>query len=279
MCRCSVYAAVSSGLSALRLRTLVWCITCVLGWVHAAACSPTPRTLTIATTTSVQNSGLLDVLLPAYRRATGIDVRVHAAGSGRALQMLGENLAELVISHAPAAEGAALAAHPGWIKRRLAHNGFVVVGPLGDPANIRTAMDAIEAFRRIERSTATFVSRGDASGTHEREKVLWEEVGARPDGARYIVSGRGMALALRHADQVQGYALSDEATYLQLAPALELDLLYRGDARLLNVYSVIHPGGEPAAEHFAEWLITGDGRELVARFTVAGRTVFEVDSP
>jgi tungstate transport system substrate-binding protein len=257
----------------------VCCATCVLGWLHIAACSPTRRTLTIATTTSVHNSGLLDVVLPAYRGATGIEVRVHAAGSGRALQMLGENLAELVISHAPAAEAAALAAHPRWIKRRLAHNWFVVVGPRADPANIRSAMDAVDAFRRIERSTATFVSRGDESGTHEREMVLWEEAGATPKGARYIVSGRGMALALRHTDEVQGYTLSDEATYLQLAPGLELDPLYRGDPRLLNVYSVIHPAGESAAEHFADWLITGDGRELIARFTVAGRAVFEVDSP
>lgn len=256
---------------------LIW-VTCALA--VSSGCTPdrTP-TLDIATTTSVQNSGLLDVLLPLYRSESGVEVRVHAAGSGRALKMLHEGMAQLVISHAPDAEAAALREHPDWISRRLAHNQFVLVGPANDPAGLRQANDAGEAFRRIAESTATFVSRGDQSGTHERELRLWDLAGVKPASEHYIVSGRGMALALRHADEVQGYTLSDDATFLQLAPSLELDVLYRGDERLLNVYSVIHPRNGRAAADFAEWLITGNGRGAIARFTVAGQRVFALPPP
>ena len=254
--------------------------TCALALSSASACArAAPPTLDIATTTSVQNSGLLDAILPAHRAESGVDVRVHAAGSGRALQMLHEGLAQLVISHAPDAEAAALQAHPDWVSRRLAHNYFVLVGPASDPANIRHADDAVDAFRRIASSTTAFVSRGDQSGTHERELRLWKAAGVKPASAQYIVSGRGMAMALRHADELQGYTLSDEATFLQLATGVDLELLYRGDERLLNVYSVIYPRDDRAAGRFAEWLVTGNGRELIARFTVADKPVFELAPP
>jgi tungstate transport system substrate-binding protein len=266
------------GLSRLLVRGWIWA-TCALAAISSfPACSPHPATpLDIATTTSVQNSGLLDTLLPAYRAETNVDVRVHAAGSGRALQMMSEGLAQLVISHAPEAEAAALSAHRHWVKSRLAHNWFVVVGPPGDSANVRGASDVAEAFRRIATAKVPFVSRGDESGTHEREKALWASAGVMPGSPHYIVSGRGMALALRHADEVQGYTLTDEATFRQLAPGLDLELLYRGDERLLNVYSVIYPVGDQTAEDFARWLTAGKGRELIGRFTIAGTRAFELE--
>ena len=258
---------------------MIW-VTCVLAALASGtACTrQTPRALEIATTTSVQNSGLLDVLLPAYRREAGVDVRVHAAGSGRALQMLAEGLAQLVISHAPDAEARALQAHPHWISRRLAHNWFVLVGPSVDPASVRAAADAVDAFRRIAASEAKYVSRGDQSGTHERETALWEAAGTRVPADRYVTSGRGMALVLRHADELQGYTLSDEATFLQLAPEVELEILYRGDRRLLNIYSVIHPPDDGAAAAFAQWLVHGHGRELIASYTIAGKHAFELET-
>jgi tungstate transport system substrate-binding protein len=250
---------------------------CTLAIAAGLGCAgPVTQPLEIATTTSVQNSGLLDVLLPAYLGESGVEVRVHAAGSGRALQMLSEGLVQLVISHAPDAEARALSAHPEWISRRLAHNWFVVVGPANDPAAVGSATDAAEAFRRIAASLAPFVSRGDQSGTHEREIALWEAAGSRPPPGRYVSSGRGMSLALRHADELQGYTLSDEATFLQLAPELDLEILFRGDPRFLNVYSVIHPR-DGAAEQFAGWLIEGRGRDLIAGFTVDGQRVFAVE--
>ena len=248
-------------------------------WLLAAAvngsCSTThPPRLEIATTTSVQNSGLLDALLPFYREQTGVDVRVHAAGSGRALQMMDEGLVDLVISHAPGAEARALASHPDWLRRELASNQFVLVGPPPDPARVRESADAVDAFRRIARSAAPFVSRGDLSGTHERETQLWEAAGERPPAARLIVSGRGMALALRHADELQGYTLSDEATFRQLEPELELEMVYQGDERLRNVYAVVHPRDDSGAAAFADWLVSGGGRDRIGAFAIRGRRMF-----
>lgn len=251
--------------------------TCALLVSSAPGCARTAvPPLDIATTTSVQNSGLLDALLPAYRASAGVEVRVHAAGSGRALTMLGEGLAQLAISHAPETEAAALQAHPEWVSRRLAHNWFVLVGPPNDPAGIRGAASAVEALQRITRSQAVFISRGDESGTHERELALWRDAGVKPRLPQYITSGRGMAMALRHADELEGYTLSDEATFRQLAPQIELEILFRGDPRLLNVYSVIHPRDDAAAARFADWLVTGEGRGLIGRFTIAGQAAFEI---
>lgn len=255
---------------------------CTLAATVVIACGPpSPEmTLEIATTTSVQNSGLLDVLLPGYLEATGVTVRVHAAGSGRALQMLEEGLASLVISHAPETERRMLARHPEWVRRPLAYNWFVVVGPPDDPAGVRGAPDAVEVFRRIAVSSAPFVSRGDLSGTHERENALWDAAGVRPPAGRLIVSGRGMAQALRHGDEAQAYTLSDEATFRQLSGGLDLVVLYEGDELLRNVYSVIYsedaarPDAPAAA--FARWLVEGQGRRLVDGFTIQGARVFHL---
>jgi tungstate transport system substrate-binding protein len=223
----------------------------------------------------VQNSGLLDALLPAYRQQTGVDVRVHAAGSGRALQMMGEGLAQLVISHAPDTEARALREHPDWVRRSIAQNWFVIVGPPHDPGEVRHATDAADSFRRIAASRASFVSRGDQSGTHEREMQLWESAGVRLTSPEYVISGRGMALALRHADELQAYTLSDEATFWQLDPELDLEVLYRGDPRLQNVYSVIYRPDDAAAAGFGNWLVAGEGRVLIGRYTIAGKQAFE----
>ena len=219
---------------------------------------------------------MLDALLPAYRDQTGVEVRVHAAGSGRALQMMGESLVQLVISHAPDAEARALAQHPDWVRQVLAANDFVIVGPGADPAGVRHATDAVDAFRRIAESAVPFVSRGDLSGTHERENALWDAAGVRPAEDRLIVSGRGMALALRHADEVQGYTLSDEATYRQFEGELELTIVYAPDERLVNVYSLIYPSDDEGAAELASWLVEGDGRERIAAFTVRGKRVFRL---
>jgi tungstate transport system substrate-binding protein len=192
--------------------------------------------------------------------------------------MLGEGLAQLVISHAPDTEARAMQQHPTWIRRPLAQNGFVIVGPAADSARVREARDVVDAFARIATSAVPFVSRGDLSGTHERENALWEAARVRPSLERLVTSGRGMAVALRHADELQGYTLTDEATFMQLAPELELAVLYRGDPRLLNVYSVIYPREDGAAVRFADWLLTGDGRNRIGAFTIAGTQAFELIS-
>jgi tungstate transport system substrate-binding protein len=149
---------------------------------------------------------------------------------------------------------------------------------LADPARVRESRDAGDAFARIAGAAAPFVSRGDLSGTHERENVLWDVAKARPSTERLVTSGRGMAMALRHADELQAYTLTDEATFRQLAPDLDLTVLYEGDPRLRNVYSVIYPPDDEVAARFADWLLTGNGRDLLAAFTIAGRKAFEVIS-
>ena len=242
--------------------------------VMLAACTPAARpTIDIATTTSVQNSGLLDYLLPHFEKT---QLRVHAAGSGRSLEMLADGVVNLVISHAPAAEARHLATHADWRYRKFASNCFIIVGPRDDPARIRDATDALDAFRRIAAAPVPFVSRGDQSGTHERELVFWRSAGVEPGPGRLIVSGRGMAQALRHADEINGYTLSDDATFRQLQPQLDLVPFTIGDGRLLNTYAVIHPQGNASAEMLADWLLNGDGRKRIAKFQIEGRIGFAV---
>ncbi len=240
--------------------------------VVAGACGGPPREyLDLATTTSVRNSGLLDALLPHFRWGT---VRVHAAGSGRSLEMLAKGMVDLVITHAPEAEVTYLAKHPDWIYRKFAHNRFVIVGPASDPADVRAAADAVDAFRRIAAAPVSFVSRGDGSGTHEREQALWKAAQVRPAPGRALVSGAGMAIALRQTHERRAYTLSDEATFWQMAPQLDLVVLFAGDARLVNTYAVVHPAGNPSAELFAEWLTRGDGRERLEAYRIKGRVAY-----
>lgn len=236
--------------------------------------SSTPA-LEIATTTSVQNSGLLAVLLPAFEQASGIAVRAHATGSGRALQMLSNGAIDAVISHSPIAEQRLMPSHPDWSYRKLAYNWFVVVGSPADPARVRSATGIAEAFRRIAESDAMFVSRGDESGTHERENTFWEAAGRRPGTEKLLVSGRGMAQALRHADEARAYTLTDAPTFWQLADGLDLEVLFEDDPRLLNTYAFIHRTGHPEADALAGWLFSDAGRKTLSGFLIEGRRGFE----
>ena len=237
------------------------------------SCTSQQSQLDLATTTSVKNSGLLDALTAAYSDAR---VHAHAAGSGRALEMLADGIVNVVISHAPEAEARYVSKHPEWNYQKIAYNHFVIVGPANDPAKIGMAKDAVDAFRRIAASGATFVSRGDASGTHEREERLWLDAGTRPAPAQLLISGRGMATALRHAEERSAYTLSDEATFWQFENQLALVALVSGDARLMNTYAVIHPRQDQQARAFASWLANGGGRAVVERFTASGKPAFRV---
>jgi tungstate transport system substrate-binding protein len=240
-------------------------------FVAACASERSMPVLEIATTTSVQNSGLLDVLLPAF---PGAIARVHAVGSGRALEMIAARTVPLIISHAPDAEASHLRDHPDWRYQKIAYNQFIIVGRLDDPAKVRTAPDAAAAFRRIAASGALFVSRGDQSGTHEREQALWRVAGTRLSTSRYMVSGSSMSRALRHADERFAYTLTDEATFWQMEKQLSLTALFSGDPVLLNTYAVVHHPDHALATAFAEWVISGDGRTLIAQHRVEGRPAF-----
>ena len=228
------------------------------------------RPLEIATTTSVVNSGLLEFVLRSFDQP----VRVHAAGSGRSLAMLADQIVDLVISHAPASEARSLADHPDWRYQKIAYNQFVILGPPSDPADVRHAADAVDAFRRIAAHDAIFVSRGDQSGTHEREMTLWQEARVNRDDERILTGGGGMATTLRQADARSAYTLCDEATWWQLQPSLHLEALVTDDASLLNSYSVIYPSASAKAVALANWLVEGQGRERIAAFRTARRQPF-----
>ena len=246
-------------------------LVCALAASLLACSRGEPPILDLATTTSVQNSGLLEDLLPHF---AGARVRVHAAGSGRSLDMLHDGIVDAVISHAPEAEADYLVTHPDWSYRKIAFNRFVIVGPKSDAARVRDASHALDALRRIADAPVTFISRGDGSGTHERERALWTAAGAMPPPERYLVSGRSMAITLRHADERQGYTLSDQATFWQFEQDLDLTVLLDEDPLLLNTYAVVHPGGNETARLFADWLSRGDGRERIGAYRVQGRLAF-----
>jgi tungstate transport system substrate-binding protein len=254
----------------------MWCAAILAAGPWLAACgAPAPQYLTLATTTSVGNSGLLDVLLPAFQKQHDVTVRPHLVGSGRALVMLGNGTADVVISHAPDAEAAALAAHPGWTYRKFMYNDFVIVGPTADPADVSSARSVEDAARRMAAGTARFLSRGDQSGTHEREQQLWRLAGVSPGPDRLVIAGAGMGTTLRVASETGAYTLTDRATFAQLAGALRLRIVFEGGPHLTNTYAIIVGNGErrAAATAFGIWLTEGPGRDLIARYRAQGTEV------
>jgi tungstate transport system substrate-binding protein len=245
----------------------------VCAFVVAACQAPTTELLGIATTSSVQNSGLLDAILPHFQLAT---VRVHAVGSGLALKMLADGKVDLVISHAPEAEKRYVGLHPDWVYGKIAFNHFLLIGPRSDPARVAQASDVLDAMRRIAASGASFVSRGDGSGTDEREQSLWQQAGVSLPLPGRFISGASMAVTLRQADERQAYTLSDDATFWQLEHRLNATALFTTDPRLVNSYAVLSPAKNALAGRFADWLHRGDGRDRISAFRVQGRVAFVV---
>ena len=263
-----------SGIPARRA-IAVWTL-CIIVSLSACSRSVEPRRLSLATTTSVGNSGLLDPLLASYRDETGVDVRAQLVGSGLALKMLSDGHADVVISHAPAAESTAMREHPAWDYRKIMFNDFVLVGPPGDPAGVASAPHLIDAMRRIASSDTRFLSRGDGSGTHERKQQLWVRAGRTPPKDRLVVAGAGMGSTLRSASETIAYTLTDRATFNQLQNTLKLKVLFEGGPLLLNTYAVIHDPARTAAAAFAQWLSDGAGRKKIADYRIGNASAFVV---
>lgn len=245
----------------------------------AVGCEEHSARLRLATTTSVDNSGLLEQLLPSFRQETGIDLQVLAVGSGRALQLLRRGDVDVALTHDPLNEAAFLREVPSAAYRKIMFNDFVVVGPAGDEASLRQAMSAADAMHRIATSGASFVSRGDESGTHARERQLWDKAGAKPRAERLLETGQGMAATLRVASERHAYTLTDRATFAQLAHTLTLQPLFEHHLDLINTYAVIAPdgrAGSSAVVRFITWLSDGGGRDRIASFAVAGTRPFLV---
>lgn len=235
----------------------------------------------MATTTSVENSGLLAKLLPEFAVDSGVTVQAVAVGSGRALDILDRRDADVAMTHDPDAERRYLDRGVFGDYRKVMFNTFVVAGPAGDPAGVRSAAGAVDAMRRIAESTAAFASRADSSGTHSRELRLWKAVGLTPAGRRLIETGQGMAPTLRIASERQSYVLTDRATFAQLEPTLRLVILHEGDPILLNTYAVSYRSGLTGerlehARQFVDWLTDGRGRDVIEGFPIRGNPAFFV---
>lgn len=247
---------------------------------------PANPNLILATTTSTQDSGLLDVLVPAFEESSGYTVKTIAVGTGQALTMGREGDADVLMVHAPSKEEAFVSEGFGTDRRLMAHNYFLVVGPKSDPAGVASATTAAEAFAKIAASASTFVSRGDGSGTETKEKAIWEQAGITPEGDWYIQSGQGMSATLQITSQKQGYTLTDDATFLSNSDVLELASLVEGDPFLLNIYHVmaVDPAKWPevnaeGATEFEDFVTSAEGQELIGSFGTEkyGRPLFTAD--
>ncbi len=260
------------------LLAIIGLVTCLALPTLAAA----DRTLMLATTTSVDATGLLDVLADAFKKDTAITLKWIAVGTGAALKQARDGNADVVIVHARKLEDEFIRDGFGVNRRVIARNYFVVVGPADDPAHIAGAPSAAAAFGRIKSSGAPFASRGDKSGTHTRELELWALAGGRPE-SKYLETGQGMAETLRVAAERRAYTLTDTATFQALRGLAGLTSLYENAPELENVYAVIavDPARVPAARYgeamaFIAFLTSPGGQKLIGEFQgKAGRPLFE----
>lgn len=240
--------------------------------------------LRLATTTSTENSGLLAALHLAFEQRYGIKVDVLAVGSGQAME-LGKNCdVDVVLAHAPEAERAFVKAGYGINRLKVMHNDFMIVGPKADPAQVKAAKTAVEAMRRIASAKAAFVSRGDNSGTHQKELELWQQAQVKPKGSWYFAIGQGMEASLQFAQEKQGYTLTDRGTFLAFRSKLDLAVLLEGDPVLFNPYHVIavNPKRCPnanyeAAMRYAAFLTGPVGQKRIAEFKIQGERLFQPD--
>ncbi|MBN2432493.1 MAG: substrate-binding domain-containing protein [Acidobacteria bacterium] len=241
--------------------------------LSALALCQEPPVLRMATTTSTENSGLLAYLLPHFEKETGATVHVIAVGTGKALK-LGENGdVDIVLVHSRPAEEKFVADGFGAYRRDVMYNDFLLAGPPGDPAGLADAANAPVAMQKLAAQQMKFVSRGDDSGTHKKEKQLWQSAGIEPASSWYVESGQGMGAVLLMASSMQAYTLTDRATYLKMKEKLELVPAFEGDPVLFNPYGVIpvNPKRHPQvafalAEKFVNWIISSPIQQLIAAF-------------
>ena len=294
-------------------RELTWILLVILGlWVAPGLAGAAEKVLKMSTTTSTENSGLLDVLLPEFTKETGISVKVFAKGTGAAIRDGMDGNVDIIFVHAKEREEVFLAEGYGAYRLAVMHNDFVILGPRADPAQIRGMGDAVMALKKIAESKAAFVSRGDDSGTHTKELALWKATGLplKTDtveiikdgkkhafsseqpaglGERYLSIGQGMGKTLTYAEEKQTYTLADRGTYLKYKfgreQGLDLEILCEGDPELFNPYGIIpiSPKKHPHvrfqwADQFAKWLVSPKAQGLIAHYKIEGRQAFFPDA-
>jgi len=248
-------------------------ILVMLGWPLAQA---EQKNVILATTTSTQDSGLLDVLIPIFEKNTGYFVKTIAVGSGQAMTMGQKGEADVLLVHSPAPEKKFVSEGYGINRRLIMHNDFIVVGPAEDPAKIQGLKTAAGAFKKIASAGALFISRADNSGTHVKEKAIWKAAGIDPEKEKwYQQTGLGMGQTLNVSSEKRAYTLADRGTYLALKKNLRLEIFTEGDAILLNIYHVIevNPAKWPkvnaaGAKAFADFFVSPETQEIIKTFGV-----------
>ncbi|SNR73062.1 tungstate transport system substrate-binding protein [Haloechinothrix alba] len=244
-------------------------LTVAAGCASGSAGGEASGPMVLATTTSTQNSGLLDAVLPDFESTTGCTAKTVAVGSGQAMAMGERGEADAVLVHSPEAEERFMEQGHGSLREPVMHNDFVLVGPPGDPVDLDGSGSAAEAMRRIAEEGAAFASRADDSGTHAKELSLWEEAGTEHSGSAYIETGQGMGETLTIASQRQAYTLTDRGTFLATS-GLDSEIAFEGTDDLRNDYHVIVVDGESVnsgcAEAFAEWIRDEPTQEAIAEF-------------
>jgi tungstate transport system substrate-binding protein len=243
------------------------------------------QTIVLASTTSLQDSGLLANILPKFTAETGIEVHVVAQGTGQALATAAHGDADVVLVHDPDAEAAFMAAGHGITRTEIAWNDFIIVGPDDDPAHVTGQTNVLDAFKAIAETKSPFVSRGDKSGTDAKEKRLWREAGVSPGGSWYRDIGGGMGAALNAAIAMNAYTLSDRGTWLSYGHKAGTKIVLQGDHRLLNFYDVIllnprthQEAKQEPAHRLLDWLASAEGQAAIAAYVVNGQKLFHPEA-
>jgi tungstate transport system substrate-binding protein len=255
---------------------------CLVGFTAvAAATDDSSKIIRLATTTSTENSGLLNYLLPRFTETTGYKVHVIAVGTGKALRMGRDGDVDVVLVHAPPAEKKFVTEGYGEKRYPVMYNDFVILGPANDPASISKASNAADALQRIAKQQAVFVSRGDDSGTHKKEKSLWNHTQMQPAGKWYREAGQGMGKVIQIASELEGYTLADRGTWIAYQNKTSLKLLFQGDPVLQNPYGIIalNPKRYPDANHagaqaLIDWMTSKPGQALIGEYRIAGFQLF-----
>lgn len=241
----------------------------------AAQTAEEQEPIILATTTSTENSGLLDYILPNFKEETGIEAKVVAVGTGKALQMGRDGEADVLLVHAKSSEETFVEEGHGAERFDVMYNDFVIIGPKNDPAGLseKSKSDVIKAFKILSEGHGQFVSRGDDSGTHKKEKSFWEEAGVEAAGDWYVSAGKGMGDVIQMTNELQAYTMSDRATYLSMKDKIELEVVVEGDSKLFNQYGVIPVNPNKSekingdgAEAFVKWLLSENTQKLIGEF-------------
>ncbi len=267
--------------AAMSFLSLIMAIS--LAWLTpvSAANDPQSKIIRLATTTSTENSGLLGILLPHFTQQTGYQVHVIAVGTGKALRMGRDGDVDVVLVHAPKAEAEFVANGFGTQRHAVMYNDFILIGPADDPAGINTALSVSDAMHRIAGHGATFISRGDDSGTHKKELTLWVSIQLQPGGNWYREAGQGMGKVIQIADELEAYTLTDRGTWLAYRNNSSLKLLFAGDPLLHNPYGIIavNPKRFPdinyrGASSLIAWITAEPAQTLIADYQKGGDYLF-----